>query len=75
MSENKDARPQGQMNDFRKCAHRVEFFFNQTLELHIRSVHGEIYGRTVLGEVHSMGPQNKTLISNTDNDRQSDMKP
>ena len=33
--------------------------------LHNRRVHGEFSGRTVLGEVHPVGTQNKTLISDT----------
>ena len=33
--------------------------------LHIRRVHGYISGCTVLGEVHPVGAQDKTLISDT----------
>ena len=44
-----------------ECA---RFFWNLSL-LHIRRVHGENPGCTVLGELHSVGAQNKTLISDT----------
>ena len=41
-------------------------FFVEILSLlHIRRVHGENLGCTVLVEVHPMGAQNKTLISDT----------
>ena len=45
-----------------ECA---RFFFENLSLLHIRRVHGENPRCTVLGKVHPMGAQNKTLISDT----------
>ena len=42
---------------------RVHDFRNYLLLLHNGRVHGENSGRTVLGGVHPVGAQNKTLIS------------
>ena len=43
------------------------FFFLQILSLlYIRRVHEKNPGCTVLGEVHPVDAQNKTLISDTD---------
>ena len=41
-------------------------FLSQLLYLHINRVHEKIPGRTVLGQVHPVGAQNKTLISDTE---------
>ena len=40
-------------------------FLSHLLYLHIMRVHGEITGRTFLGEVHPVGAPNKILISDT----------
>ena len=50
------------------CTRSVHVFFQILSLLHIRRVHGEIPGCTVLGEVHPVGAQNKILISDTDVD-------
>ena len=41
-------------------------FLSDLILLHIRRVHGEISGCTVLWEVHPASAQNKSLISDTD---------
>ena len=43
----------------------MHFFGGNLLLLHIRRVHVENPRRTVLGEVHPVSAQNKTLISDT----------
>ena len=53
------------VHDFRRCAPGVCIFLSYLSLLHIRRVHGKMPGCTVLGEVHPVGAQNKTLISDT----------
>ena len=43
----------------------MHVFFENLSLLHIRRVHGENPGCTVLEEMHPVGAQNKTLISDT----------
>ena len=45
------------------------YFFSYLLLLYIGRVHGAISGCTVLGEVHPVSAQNKSLISDTDDIR------
>ena len=56
----------GRVNDFRRCAPGVCTFLSCSSLLHIRRVHGKISMRTILGEVHPVGAQNKTSISDTE---------
>ena len=56
----------GQVHDFRRCAPGVCKFFKPVIIANIEKVHGEIPGRTVLGDVHPVDAPNKTLISDTE---------
>ena len=60
----------GRVHNFRRSAPRVCTFLQILSSLHIRRVHRENPGCTVLGEVHPVGAQNKTLISDTECENQ-----
>ena len=51
------------------CTRIVHVFFENLSLLHIRRMHGENPGCTILGEVYLVGASNKTLISNNVNFR------
>ena len=55
----------GRVHDFRRCAPGVWTFFEPFIIAIIGRVYGEMSGCTVLGEVHPVSAQNKSLISDT----------